>query len=108
MSGATSKRLEVLRRATADGKGDAFVWYALAMELKSLGRTDESVATFRTLRERDPAYVPQYLLGGTTMVEAGMRDEAREWLTTGLAIARAAGDDKASGEIEEALASLGA
>lgn len=105
MSDATSKRLAVLQKATASG-GDAFTWYALALEYKSLGRVAEAVETFRVLREKDPGYVPQYLLCGSTLIEAGQPEAAREWLTAGLEVARVAGDDKAMGEIQEALGTL--
>jgi tetratricopeptide (TPR) repeat protein len=105
VSDATSKRLTVLQKATASG-GDSFTWYALALEYKSLGRVAEAVETFRALRDKDPGYVPQYLLCGSTLIEAGQPEAARDWLTTGLEVARAAGDGKAVGEIEEALATL--
>jgi tetratricopeptide (TPR) repeat protein len=106
VSGATSKRLAVLEKATSGGKGDSFTWYALALEYKSLGRIEDSLSAFRTLRDQDASYVPQYLLCGTTLIEAGEPERAREWLTAGLEIARAAGDDKALSEIQDALATI--
>jgi hypothetical protein len=41
------------------------------------------------------------------LVEANRRDEAKEWLAAGLAVARKKGDAHAAGEIEGALAALG-
>ena len=101
------KRLEVLLKMTSREGADSFAWYALAMEYKGLGRLDEALSTFETLRARDEDYVPMYLMCGTMLVEANRRDEAKTWLTAGLASARKKGDAHAAGEIETALASLG-
>jgi predicted Zn-dependent protease len=103
---ATSKRLEVLLKMTASDKADSFAWYALALEYKGLARIDDAVSAFRTLRQKDPGYVPMYLMCGTMLIEANRRDEAKEWLTAGLGTARAKGDAHAAGEIEAALAPL--
>jgi hypothetical protein len=103
----TSKRLEVLLRMTASSEADSFAWYALAMEYKGLGRIDDALATFGSLRQKDGAYVPMYLMCGTMLIEAGRHDEAKEWLTAGAGAARAKGDAHAAGEIDAALASLG-
>src|SRR3954469_19196169 len=102
----SSKRLEVLLKMTQTGKAESFAWYALALEYKGLGRIDDAVSTFTELRNRDANYVPMYLMCGTMLIEAGRRDEAREWLTVGIGVARAKGDGHAAGEIEGALATL--
>jgi len=101
-----SKRLAMLEKMTAGGAGDAFAWYALANEYKSLDRFDEAIRTFQTLREREPSYVPQYLICGTMLLEAGRSDEARDWLSDGLPRAQTAGDAKAVSELQEALERL--
>jgi len=102
----SSKRLEVLLKMTAGPAADSFAWYALAMEYKGLGRVDDALATFESLRAKDPTYVPMYLMCGTMLVEAGRRDDARAWLEKGLAAARDKRDTHAAGEIEGALAAL--
>ena len=106
----TSKRLAALEKmTTGEGgakKGDALTWYGLAMEYKSLGRPADAIAAFETLRERDPAYVPTYYQAGATLREAGRIDEARAWLTEGIARARAKGDTHALSELEQSLAAL--
>ncbi len=101
------KRLDVLLKMTSREGADSFTWYALALEYKGLGRVDDALATFETLRARDETYVPMYLMCGTMLVEASRRDEAKAWLTAGLAAAQKKGDAHAAGEIESALASLG-
>src|SRR5689334_6625806 len=103
---SNSKRLDFLLKMTGSDKADAFTWYALALEFKGLGRVEDALATFQKLRERDQDYVPMYLMCGTMLVEAGRRDDAREWLGAGLVAARKKGDTHAAGEIEGALAGL--
>jgi tetratricopeptide (TPR) repeat protein len=104
---SNSKRLDVLLKMTASPSADAFAWYALALEYRGLGRIDEALATFGELRRRDPAYVPMYLMCGTMLTEAGRAEEAREWLSSGVAAAQKKGDSHAAGELEAALGVLG-
>jgi tetratricopeptide (TPR) repeat protein len=103
---SNSKRLDFLLKMTSADKADSFTWYALALEYKGLGQVEEALATFQQLRNRDQDYVPMYLMCGTMLVEAGRREDAKEWLGTGLAVARKKGDTHAAGEIEGALAGL--
>ena len=102
----SSKRLAVLEKMTGAGSKDPFAWYGLALEYKSLGRSDDAVATFATLRGIDPDYIPQYLMCGTMLLDLGRGAEARTWLTQGVAAARAKGDTHALSELEDALARL--
>ncbi|HMI86210.1 MAG TPA: tetratricopeptide repeat protein [Polyangiaceae bacterium] len=103
---SNSKRLDFLLQVTAADKADSFTWYALALEYKGLARIEDALATFHQLRQRDPDYVPMYLMCGTMLIEAARRDDAKEWLATGLVAARKKGDTHAAGEIEGALAGL--
>lgn len=102
-----SKRLAVLEKMTAAPSADSFAWYGLAMEYRSLGRADDALRTFETLRGRDAAYVPMYLMAAQLLVELGRRDEARTWATEGVAAAQRKGDTHAIGELEGLLAGLG-
>lgn len=103
-----SKRLEAINKMLAAGQRDAFTRYALAMELKGLGRNEESLAAFNELREVDPAYVPQYLMAGGVAEALGQKDVARAWYEQGLERARAKGDSHALSEIQTALETLSA
>ena len=102
----SEKRLAMLEKITAGGGADSFAWYGLAIEYSSFGRTDDALKTFRALRDRDPKYVPMYLICGNMLVRAGRSAEAREWLDAGIREARAAGNDHAIDEIQSALAAL--
>jgi tetratricopeptide (TPR) repeat protein len=102
-----SKRLLYLEKVTAAGTEDPMPWYALAMEYRALGRHDEALQTFTTLRTRKPDYVPTYLMCGQMLEGMGRAEDAREWLAAGVAAARAKGDAHALGELESALSALG-
>lgn len=99
-----SKRLAYLEDLVQKGKADSFARYALALEYKNAGRTEDALAAFTALREADAGYVPQYLMCGTMLLDASRNEEARSWLEQGLAVAQRAGDTKAAGEISDALA----
>lgn len=99
-----NKRLEMLEKLTSSGQADAFAWYGLAMEYRKLGRVEEALATFLTLRHKDPEYVAMYLMAGQLLLEHKRTQDAREWLEQGIAIAQKRGDFKTVGELEDALA----
>jgi tetratricopeptide (TPR) repeat protein len=96
----------MLEQMTAAGTKDPFPWYALANEYAGLGRLDDAVRTFASLRQMDPGYVPQYLMCGSLLGKAGRAPEAAEWLRAGIAAARAKGDAHAVSELEAALGEL--
>jgi hypothetical protein len=98
-----SKRLEMLEKMAASGKADAFALYALAMEYRSEGRTEDALATFEKLREKDVGYVPMYLMAGQLLLESGRPHDAKGWLEAGIEVATSKGDSKAKGELITAL-----
>lgn len=99
-----SKRLSVLEKLTASDGADSFAWYALAMEYRKEGRSEDALRAFETLRSRDAAYLPMYLMAGQLLVEAARLEEARQWLEAGIELARSKGDGKTLGELESELA----
>jgi len=101
-----SKRLAVLEKMTADPKADPFAWYGLAMEYRALGRTDDALRAFETLRGRDPSYVAMYLMAAQMLGQLSRPAEARSWAEEGIAQARRKGDTHAVGELEGLLAGL--
>lgn len=98
----------MLEKLTASGSPDSFAWYGLALEYRSLGRLDDAIRTFHTLRAQDGAYVPAYLMGAQTLKMASRLDDAREWVRAGVEAARKKGDDHALSELESFAAELGA
>jgi predicted Zn-dependent protease len=101
-----SKRLAMLEGMVAKGTTDPFAWYALAMEYSNAGRTDDAVDTYTKLRAQSPTYVPMYLMCGQMLVKAGRKADGREWLETGIAVAKAAGDTHALSELQSAFGEL--
>ena len=101
-----NKRLAFLEQHCAAGTADSFAFYGLGMEYRKEGRVDDAVATFTKLKDKDPSYLPLYLMAGQTLIDAGRPAEARTWLETGIEVARKKGDSHALGELESALALL--
>jgi len=103
MGTTMNKRLALLESMVKSGKADAFATYALAMEYRKEERLDDAIRTFQALRERDPDYLPMYLMAGQIFVAAARWADARDWLESGLRLAQAAGDTKAIGELQAEL-----
>jgi predicted Zn-dependent protease len=107
MNEPTSKRLAFLQKITSEGSKDPMAFYGLAMEYRTLGRHEEALAAFKTLRESHPGYVAMYLMCGQMLEAMNRREEARTWYDEGILRARQAGNEHAAGELEAALAALG-
>jgi tetratricopeptide (TPR) repeat protein len=101
-----TSRLEMLDKLIARGSNDPFVYYARGMELRGAGRSDDALAAFEQVTERFPNYVPTYLMAGQLAAEAGAFERAREFLSKGIAAAKAAGDDHALSELSAALTTV--
>jgi len=99
-----NKRLEMLEKLTSSGQAEALAWYGLAMEYRKLGRLDEALAAFQTLRTNEPEYLAMYLMAGQLLLENNRAPDARAWLEQGLAIAQRQGNHKTVGELQDALA----
>lgn len=98
-----NKRLEMLEKLVAEGKADSFGLYALALEYRREGRAADALATFEKLRERDPDYVPMYLMAGQLLLAESRPSDARAWLAAGVERATKKGDGKARSELLSAL-----
>ena len=98
-----NKRLAFLEQAVRSGSADSFAFYALGQEYRKEGRVEEALAIFTELRARDPGYLAMYLMVGQMLTEARRKADAREWLESGIALARERSDGKALGELETAL-----
>lgn len=102
-----NKRLETLLKMTKAGAADSFAWYALALEYRKEGQLPEALSTFGSLRDKDPGYLPMYLMAGQVANESGQPELARTWLSAGIELARQKGDGKTLGELESELANSG-
>lgn len=98
-----NKRLAMLQSMTASGQADSFVWYALALEYQNAQDFDQALTTFAQLRQRDPDYLPQYLIAGQLHSRLGRAEEAKDLFRAGIALAQRQGDARALSELQGAL-----
>ncbi len=104
----TPTRLEKIETMLAETPDDAFLRYALAMELNKAGEHERSLAELNTLTSADPPHIPACFMTGQQLAQLGRIDEAREILRFGIENARQQGDAHAAGEMSELLTELGA
>ncbi|MFO0926398.1 MAG: tetratricopeptide repeat protein [Gemmataceae bacterium] len=105
MTTARSRKEQIEELLAAD-PDDSFLRYGLAMEYVSGGDHEEAVRIFRELIDRDPNYVPAYLMAGQSLARLGREDEAGEILRTGITVATRTGDAHAASEMSGLLATL--
>lgn len=96
------ERLATLREMLGDDPADAFTRYALAMELKSLGRKQDALGEFAEVLTRDPAYLANYYQYGALLSTVDT-DKALEVIRAGIAAAEKAGDDHTCSELNDLL-----
>jgi tetratricopeptide (TPR) repeat protein len=101
-----SKRLELFDKLIAGGSRDPFHHYARALELRSLGRREEALASLTRITDEFRDYVPSYLMAAQLAAELGQSDVARGLAQTGLERARQSGNDHAASELESLLSGL--
>lgn len=100
------ERISAMKKFIASMPNNPFPRYALALEYKSAGRSDDAVATFEELITLAPDYVASYLQFGMLLEDLGRIEQARTVLVRGAEVARAKGDGHTLSEIEGALAGL--
>ena len=103
---ATNKRLQMLEAMIAKGTADPFVRYARALELRGLDQPEAALRALEEVRTLHPRYVASYLMAGQIAVELGLADDARQWLTQGIEVAKAERDEHARSELQSALDDL--
>lgn len=96
-------KIETMLKANPD---DAFLLYALALELLKEGDQAAGIEQLKRVASKHPDYHAAYFQLGQTLVASGEVDEAREWLEQGVSAAHRAGDTHAAGEMEELLMTL--
>jgi len=102
----TRKRLAMLEQRIADGANDPFIFYARAMELRSLGELETSLSALDEVEARFPEYVPTFLMAGQIAGDLERMEDARGYLSRGLDLATRVGDEHARSELQQALEAL--
>ena len=101
-----SDRLDTLRAMLDDDPADAFTRYAVAMELKSLGRLDEARAELQRLVDGDPEYVATYYQYARVLQALNRVPEAVAIARRGVDVAARQADAHTQGELEELVTEL--
>jgi len=97
----------MLEEFVAANPDDAFARYGLALECVNSGANEPAIEHFRYLLQAHPAYVAGYFHFGQLLARLARKDEAREILSQGIAVAQNAGNTHARDEMEAALRELG-
>ncbi len=100
-------RREKIEAMLIDEPQDTFLRYSLAMELRSAGEHDLSLAKLSELAHDATPYVPAFFMAAQQLADLQRIDEARTHLREGIDEARNQGDSHAAAEMSEMLASLG-
>jgi len=98
-----SNRLQQLLNFLENSPGDAFISFAIAKEYEGLGELDKSLAAYEALVKSKPDYVGTYYHLGKLYEKLEKYEAAETTFTTGITVARAAGDKHAAGELQGAL-----
>ena len=99
-------RRQMLEEFVAQKPDDAFSRYGLALECMNSGDSAAAYEHFGSLLERNPGYVPAYLMYGQLLARESRREEARRVLTNGIEAATKAGNQHARTEMEALLDDL--
>ena len=96
------ERIDKLKAFLAANPKDPFLQHALALEYVKLGDEAGARQIFEDLLFHDPSYVGSYYHLGKLLERVGERQLAIDWYEKGMAVARAAGDRHAYGELQGA------
>ena len=99
-------RLEKIRQMLISEPRDAFLRYALAMELDSGGQFDESLLAYEDLMQDQPPHIPSFFRAGQLLVRIGRANQAQAILRQGIQHALSQGDTHAAAEMNELLESV--
>ena len=106
-SAQKKSRRQMLEEFVAQKPDDAFSRYGLALECMNAGDSAAADQHFGALLERNPEYVPAYLMYGQLLTRESRTDEARRVLENGIDAATKAGNQHARSEMEALLNDLG-
>jgi tetratricopeptide (TPR) repeat protein len=100
-------RIALLTEILTANPDDAFARYGLALEYSKAGQTEQALAEFKTLIEKNADYTPAYFMAAQTLASATRIDEAKRMLVDGIASARRTGNTHAQSEMTAMLEELG-
>lgn len=96
-----SNRLAQLLEMLADEPSDVFLRYAIALEHKRLGRTEQAIEELVELVREVPAHIATYYQLALLLAEIGKTADALKTCEAGMLQCLVVGDRKARGELAE-------
>jgi tetratricopeptide (TPR) repeat protein len=99
-------RIEVLQQTLQSTPDNAFVRYALALELSRSAEPGRAWEHFAYLLDRQPDYGATYLQAGMYLIGRERKEEACEIFKKGIEINQRQGNLHAKSELEAALEEL--
>src|SRR5438128_11225202 len=100
-------RREMLEQILRENPSDAFARYGLAMEFANVGDSAAALQEFEQLLAAHPDYTAGYFMAAQTLAKGGRLEDARKYLTDGIASAARTGNQHAQSEMQGMLDSLG-
>ncbi|MBK9761262.1 MAG: hypothetical protein IPO90_15145 [Flavobacteriales bacterium] len=97
----SAERLQQLRVMLKEEPNDAFVRYAIALELKREGRMEEATRDLEALLKDDPKYIACYYQLSIILADLGRLPEAIHVCEAGSLQCLTTGDRKARSELLE-------
>ena len=97
----------MLTQIVNENPNDAFARYGLALEYSKLDDVETAMQHFNRLAKLHPDYAAGYFMAAQLLARVGRTDEAKTFLTQGIAAAARSGNAHAKGEMEDMLAELG-
>ncbi|HXN23255.1 MAG TPA: tetratricopeptide repeat protein [Candidatus Dormibacteraeota bacterium] len=106
MPQAQKTRRQMLEEFVAAKPNDPFSRYGLALECMNAGDSPAAEQHFQNLIAKHPEYIATYYQFAQFLIRNARSTEARQVLTSGIAVAQKKGDDHARSEMETTLAEL--
>jgi tetratricopeptide (TPR) repeat protein len=99
----TTSRLQQLQEMLISEPNDSFLNYALALEYAKLNNIKKSIEIIELLLSKDENYLGAYYQLGKYYEETEQAQKALDTYNKGVSVAQAQKNNKAIGELKEAL-----
>src|SRR4051812_24300918 len=100
---ATNDRISQLKEILEQDPKNILTRYALGMEYSGAGDVDAAVATFTELLAISPDYANAYFMAAQSLQSKDRSEEAKKWLSDGIAAARRGNNRHAESEMQAML-----
>lgn len=96
-------RVDEIRKMLKTDPNDSFLTYALGLEYEKAGDIKKAIEVIKNLTKADPDYLGAYYKLGQLYEATNKMDLARSIYAHGIKLSTEKNDNKAKGELEEAL-----